>query len=989
MKRWVPLGLLLVALVRPAGAAFPDGFNHPEVKWLEFETVHFVLVYNVGLERTAHAAAEILESVHPEVCATLGVVPEEKTTVILADYDDVGTNNFAQRMQHVIYLSNPVMNQARVERHDWLRHLLHHEYTHVVNGWALNRAGGAAGMDTEWAGMELQPQWFTEGLAEYEASDHSKAPVGYAVQAAQQHELLNGAKLDIAAARFNVVDTATVYKQGQAMCALLAMRCGEDIFAKILKQYGRTPEFDVAFRIATGVSVEAFTKECIATLKGQAAKLPASEPMNAQSTLVPTGVEAALGARMSPDKQWLAVYGIKDWEEPIPKLWIYRADGKGRKEIAQDLDLYASWKFSWSPDSSKLIYVGLSRGKRGAVRNALFVYDLKQDRTFKLPTGDMRVAEPEFSPDGKRLAFGTYRDEHAIIATMATDATDVRLLTEHLPQDCFSPTWSPDGTKLAMSVAEESGVHLAILNADGSDFHRVTNDVWPDQYPAWSPDGRTLAFVSYRKATEGRSAAVAGEAQGLSGAATNLYTVPIEGGAPTQLTTAVSGGVFYPSWTADSAKIFVSLFKVRLADIRLVPASNRIAAAPDGAAVASSTTVATSGPAMAPPVADTPSLKPPARSALASTAPAVVSAVPSTVLPTALGAPATQPAAATSAGEKLGPQGITTTPAIGYRSGPRTKLYVVRPTNDNDGLGTTWGARAQITDPLQVHTVTLQGSYGYYSKRGEYEAIYNNDASDAHVSFEFFRKVPPLRGQSNALVAEVSQGFEALAQLPVAWTDNAYAKDVLQWGVEAADHIPFATSGGVLKPPPVAAWIVGPSIGFKRVEILPGTGSHQLEGKATVAVHGMGSDLGFANVTASYVGQYWFPDPRHTLNLTVYGNWFDGEDFTRTQSTQLLGIAQLNYAWRMWDQLDARHTWPYVDIGPCTFNAGYQPRTVLSGSPQGVDARSQLQIYFDNTGWLSRLFTYELKAGNLTYIGGNNRSDWWVQVILHFRNLPF
>lgn len=106
----------LVLAAMPARAEFPDGFNHPEVSWREFETENFVIVFNEGLEQTATLAGQIAERIHPGVCEIIGAEPRAKTTIVLADYDDVAANNFARRLQHVIYLYNPIVNQARVDR---------------------------------------------------------------------------------------------------------------------------------------------------------------------------------------------------------------------------------------------------------------------------------------------------------------------------------------------------------------------------------------------------------------------------------------------------------------------------------------------------------------------------------------------------------------------------------------------------------------------------------------------------------------------------------------------------------------------------------------------------------------------------------------------------------------------------------------------------------------------------------------------------------
>ncbi|MBI2302942.1 MAG: hypothetical protein HYU66_28890, partial [Armatimonadetes bacterium] len=254
------IGLTCAVCLSAAFADLPDGYNHPDVQWREIETDHFLLVFNDGLESTTRLAGDILEGAHGQLCEELGVQPEEKTTIVVTDYDDVGFNNFARRMEHVIYVSNPVMNQARMDPRGWLTHLLRHEYTHVLNGWALRDAGRAVGPLIEWTGMELQPQWFTEGLAEYVGSGGGQDEVQYVLHAAQEGRLLYGGKLDIPDNRFNVMETALVYRQGYSMCQGLVRLYGSDIFRRLFKLYAKAPQWDIAFKLATGDTVEHFCR---------------------------------------------------------------------------------------------------------------------------------------------------------------------------------------------------------------------------------------------------------------------------------------------------------------------------------------------------------------------------------------------------------------------------------------------------------------------------------------------------------------------------------------------------------------------------------------------------------------------------------------------------------------------------------------------------------------------------------------------------------
>lgn len=98
-----------------------------------------------------------------------------------------------------------------------------------------------------------------------------------------------------------------------------------------------------------------------------------------------------------------------------------------------------------------------------------------------------------------RIAFVSNRDGNYEIYAMKADGTGETRLTDN-PADDWSPAWSPDGRSIAFTStrdAQAPGVHnIYVMNADGSNLVRLTyNQAW-DEYPAWSPDGQCIAFVS-------------------------------------------------------------------------------------------------------------------------------------------------------------------------------------------------------------------------------------------------------------------------------------------------------------------------------------------------------------------------------------------------------------------------------------------------------------------------------------------------------------
>ena len=99
---------------------------------------------------------------------------------------------------------------------------------------------------------------------------------------------------------------------------------------------------------------------------------------------------------------------------------------------------------------------------------------------------------PDWSPDGTKIAFDSYRDGGpSQIYVMDADGKNVFRLTEGRGEKRH-PDWSPDGRKIAFSVDDRED-YIAVMDADGRNREKLEDQAWD---PSWSPDGKQIAFVS-------------------------------------------------------------------------------------------------------------------------------------------------------------------------------------------------------------------------------------------------------------------------------------------------------------------------------------------------------------------------------------------------------------------------------------------------------------------------------------------------------------
>lgn len=206
---------------------------------------------------------------------------------------------------------------------------------------------------------------------------------------------------------------------------------------------------------------------------------------------------------------------------------------------------------SWSPNGARLVFTRDTRASRG-----LRVVDLKRGRISKISHGD--EFEPAWRPNGREIV--AVRGTGPVCAAAGRRANaDLFLLTRvrnrrkmltHDPAQDFEPAWSPDGLRIvftstrgatsplkpdqacAGTTAREAAVY--VMNADGSRPEKLAQGY----DPAWSPDGREIAFTEDADAGE-----------------SGIYIIDAGGrGTPVRLTKNADRAA-EPSWSPDGRKI--------------------------------------------------------------------------------------------------------------------------------------------------------------------------------------------------------------------------------------------------------------------------------------------------------------------------------------------------------------------------------------------------------------------------------------------------
>ncbi len=506
MADGVRIALLIVVAcytVLASRDASAQHFGRNKVEYVDFdftvfETAHFAVYHYPSEEAGARIAARLAERWYARLSAVLehklesrqplilyGSHPEFAQTNVVSSFLGEGVGGVTESARRRIVMPfAPTL--AETDR------ILGHELTHAFQFDMARRYRGGL----TW------PLWSIEGLAQYLALGPNDAEATMWLRDAVRSDLLPTRESQ-AARKFSP------YRFGHAFWAYLAGRFGNSVIPAILKAK-TSGALQKRIKSVTGIELEALYADWRRAAYDFYAAAPHSAGDLRSSPLLKdtdTG-RLYLGPSLSPDGRHAIFFS----ERERLSLDLFLADTTTRVVTRKLATTAAAAQFeslqairsagSWSPEGDQFVFAAVERGQP-----TLVLLDMKRpghQRQFTLSQFG-QILTPSWSPDGRAIAFAALEGGITDVYVFDIASGSLRRLTNDAYSD-LQPEWSPDGREIVY-VTDRFTTHLGSLRfgyselalidvASGTVRRLPAIDHAKHLNPQWSPDGRSIYFVS-------------------------------------------------------------------------------------------------------------------------------------------------------------------------------------------------------------------------------------------------------------------------------------------------------------------------------------------------------------------------------------------------------------------------------------------------------------------------------------------------------------
>jgi len=496
-----------LAFARPAEAQYfgRNKVQYEKFDWRILKSDHFDLYFYPAESLKVSDAGREAERWYSRLSDIFRHQFDRKSVVFYADHPDFEqTNVIGEQPQEGTggvtegQRTRVIMPWTGIYKDD--EHVLGHELVHVFQYNIAETAPGQGGL----ARLNVLPLWLIEGMAEYFSLGRNDELTAMWMRDAVMRDKFPTIKQLTTDPRF------FPYRYGQALWAYIGGRWGDRAVVDVYRTSLRVG-WDQALVRALGLTSDSLSKDWAAANKAFYA--------------------SQIASRTHPDSAGYHVVKAKEHSEynVSPAL---SADGKYVAFYTTKTNLFGIDLVLADAFTGKIL-----RRLAGPQSDGHF-----DQLSFINSSGT-------FSPDGARFAFITYSKGDNQITIVRTSSGKV--LQEFRPKNIgaiYNLAWSPDGKDLAFTGSKGGVSDLYLMDVAKGTFRQLTNDRYADIQPTFSPDGKTIAFVTDRSDATSFDRLTFGELQ--------LATLDIASGNVTPRVAFKRGNHLNPQYSPDAKNLY-------------------------------------------------------------------------------------------------------------------------------------------------------------------------------------------------------------------------------------------------------------------------------------------------------------------------------------------------------------------------------------------------------------------------------------------------
>ncbi len=488
--------------------------QYQDKNWEFIQSTHFDIYYYQGGRRLAEFTANVAESSYASLKQLFNYQLVDRIPIIVyrSHNDFTETNTSPEVVEESVSGFTEFLKNRMVipfdGSYEQFRHVIHHELTHAVMLQFLYGAG--PGSIIQGVSRSSPPLWFIEGMAEY-------CSIGWDTDSDM---FVRDATLAGYLPPIQYLQAYLAYKGGQAVLNYIEETYGRQKVTELLQRIRTTRNFDRAWRNALNENLDESSKKWqrymrkkywpeIANRKQPYDYAQALTDhtdwknfVNNSPAVSPTGDRVAF---LTDRTGYFDIYVVSATDrKQLQKL----VSGQ-RKADLEELQ-WLQPGMSWSNDGKYLAFTARSAGE-----DALNILDVERKRivnSFKF--GMDGVFAPAWSPVSNEIAFVGVKNCCSDIYVYNIDTQQLRQITNDIFSDS-QPAWSPDGTMLAFVSDRKENVEPAellkdiriedhdyrtkdiyLVKSNGAGLRRLTNYELDEKSPQWTPDGKYLLFIS-------------------------------------------------------------------------------------------------------------------------------------------------------------------------------------------------------------------------------------------------------------------------------------------------------------------------------------------------------------------------------------------------------------------------------------------------------------------------------------------------------------